>query len=321
VFKDDWGQGPRCTPVVEKGRVFVQSCRGELRCLSAATGEMLWRKNYVQDFGAVFMGETGPATGATRHGNTGAPLVNGEHLVAQAGGLQGASLVCFEKASGQVIWKSQNDTAGNAAPVTATIGGVRQVVSFTALGLIGVDLAEGTLLWRVPLKTRLGRHVTTPVVVDDLVIAGSFQLGLVAVQVTRAGGDFKGELAWTNKQAAINFGSAVVADGHVYGIGPQKNVFCVNARTGQLAWSQAGLIRAAGENAFGAFIVMGKNILLLSDGGELVLFAADPAQFHLISRTQACGVTWCSPAYANGALFLRDRNALMRLDLIPAKSG
>jgi outer membrane protein assembly factor BamB len=317
VFKDDWGQGPRCTPVLDGPRVFAQSCRGELQCLSADAGKVLWRKNYVQDFGAIFMGETGPAAGATRHGNTGSPVVDGDHLIAQVGGLQGAGLVCFNKASGEVVWKSQNDTAGNAAPVIASLGGVRQVISFTALGLIGLDAGEGTLLWRVPLNTRLGRHVITPVVVDDLVVVGSYQLGLVAVKVNKDGGNFKAEPAWTSKEVASNFACPVAAGGYVYGVGPRQNVYCVEAGTGKVAWSQTGLMRASGDRAFATFIVMGKNMLMLTDGGELVLFAANPAKFEVAGRVQACGLTWSSPAYADGKLYLRDAKTLLCLDLVP----
>jgi outer membrane protein assembly factor BamB len=317
VFKDDWGQGPRCTPVVDGGRVFAQSCRGELQCLSSGAGQVLWRKNYVQDFGAIFMGETGPAAGATRHGNTGPPVVDGDHLIAQAGGLNGAGLICFNKASGDVVWKSQNDTAGNAAPVLATLGGVRQVISFTGLGLIGVAAGDGTLFWRVPLNTRLGRHVITPVVVDDFVIVGSYQLGLVAVKVTKEGVNFRAEPAWISKELATNFASPVAAGGYIYGVGPRQNVYCVEARTGQVGWSQTGLIRAAGDRAFATLIVMGKNVLMLTDGGELVLFAAQPARFEAAGRTQACGATWCAPAYADGSLYLRDAKTLFCLDLAP----
>jgi outer membrane protein assembly factor BamB len=317
MFKDDWGQGPRCTPVVDSPRLFAQSCRGELQCLSTDQGRLLWHKNYVQDFGAIFMGETGPAAGATRHGNTGPPVVDGNHLIAQAGGLNGAGLVCFNKTSGEVVWKSQNDTAGNAAPVMANLGGTRQVISFTALGLVGVDARDGTLLWRVPVNTRLGRHVITPVVVDDLVIVGSYQVGLVAVRVARDGSTFKAEPAWTSKELATNFSSPVAAGGYVYGVGPRQNVYCVDARTGRSAWSQTGLLRAGGDRAFATFIVMDKNILMLSDSGELILFAADPTRFELVGRTQACGVTWCSPAYADGRLYLRDAKTLLCVDLTP----
>ena len=94
-------------------------------------------------------------------------------------------------------------------------------------------------------------------------IVGSYQLGLVAVKVAREGKDFKVEPAWTNKEAASNFASPVAAGGYLYGLGPRQNVYCVEARTGKIAWSQTGLVRASGERAFATFMVMGKQILML----------------------------------------------------------
>jgi hypothetical protein len=62
---------------------------------------------------------------------------------------------------------------------------------------------------------------------------------------------------------------------------------------------------------------MDKHILMLSDGGELILFAANPARFEATGRTQVCGLTWGSPAYADGGLYLRDTKTLLCLDLAP----
>ena len=135
--------GPRCTPTVDGNRVYAQSCRGELQCLDTADGKVIWRTNFVKDFGAVFIGEKGKAEGASRHGNTGSPLVDGEHLIAEVGG-PGASIVCFDKKNGQVIWKSESDIPGYAAPIIATIAGKRQIIGFMADGLTA-EQVEATL--------------------------------------------------------------------------------------------------------------------------------------------------------------------------------
>ncbi|MDB6021011.1 MAG: hypothetical protein JWQ04_868, partial [Pedosphaera sp.] len=123
--------GPRCTPMVDGDRVYAQSCRGELRCLKTTDGTPLWNVNYTTDFSALFIGEKGKAQGATRHGNNGSPLIDGDRLYASVGGTNGESVVCFRKTTGKVIWKSQNDQAGYAAPIDDAIGGVRQLVDFT----------------------------------------------------------------------------------------------------------------------------------------------------------------------------------------------
>ncbi len=314
--KDGFGIGPRCTPVVDGDRVYVQSAKGEFQCLGVAEGKVRWRKNFVDDFGAIYIGEKGKASGASRHGAAGAPIIDADNIIAQVGSEQGASLVAFNKMTGDVIWKSQNDQTAYAPPIIADLAGVRQLIAFTAEALIGLDPRDGKLLWRVPMKTALGRHVTTPVVWNDLVIVASHQIGLVATRVTAKGSDFDATEAWVNKKAAMNFSSPVLVGEHLYGLGPARNVVCIAAETGQIAWEQTGLVHTSPDRAEAAFLVMGKNVLMLSDAGELILFAADPQSYSEAGRTQVSGNNWCNPAYADGRLYLRDARELLCVDLI-----
>ncbi len=312
--------GPRCTPLVDGDRVYAQSVKGELHCRSVTDGKLLWRKNYTKDFEAVFIGETGQAQGATRHGNTGSPLIDGDWLIALAGGTNGAAVVALEKKSGQTVWKSQSDQAAYAAPIVATLSGVKQVIAFTCEGLIGLNFTGGKLLWRVPLKTQFSRHVTTPVVVDDIVVVASHTLGLIGTKVTKTGSEFTATQAWVSKEAAINYSSPVVVSKHLYCVGPTKNLICVDVPSGKLAWSQDGVFTSDKNKAVGYFIVMGANILASTDSGQLVLFAADPAAYRELGRAQVCSSTWSGPAYVGGKLFHRDGvktgGELLCLDLL-----
>jgi outer membrane protein assembly factor BamB len=309
--------GPRCAPLVDGNRVYVQSCRSELRCLNVADGSLVWRVNYVKDFGAVFTGNTGNAQGAARHGNSASPVVDGTVLYAMVGGTNGASVVAFDKATGRVIWKSQNDAAAFAAPVITDVAGVKQLVAFTVDGVIGLALKDGRLLWRVPLKTVMGRHVTTPVVVDDMVLVASYQLGLVGIKVSRSGDDWQAAQAWVAKEFAVNFSCPVAAGNYLYGLGPTKNLFCADVKTGKPAWSKTGYFDGAADHSHAGFIVLGGNILMLTDGGELVIYDADPKEFKEAGRLTVCGKNWCDPAYANGRLYLRDERELLCVDLLP----
>ncbi len=100
------------------GLVYAaNSCRGELRCLKVADGTPVWSVNYTSNFSAAYYGERGNAQGATRHGNNGSPAIDGNYLYAPVGGTNGESVVCFEKTTGKVVWKSQNDEAAYAAPL------------------------------------------------------------------------------------------------------------------------------------------------------------------------------------------------------------
>ncbi len=319
TFSDSQGPtGPRCTPLIDGSRVYAQSCRGEFQCLDFDTGRLLWRTNF-SDFGAVFIGEKGNAPGGSRHGNTAAPLVDGDHVFVMVGGTNGAAAACFEKKTGHLLWKSQNHIPGYAAPVLASILGRRQVVMFVADALLALDPAGGDLLWQTPMPTSLGRNVTTPVIIDDVVVAGSFQLGLAGVKISRVDGAFQARKAWVSKEAAMNFSSPVAVGHYVYGLGPAKEVVCVDASDGRTQWRQEGCVSSPPDKAYASFISMGENILMLNDSGELILFRADPARYQEISRVSVCGFNWCSPAYSNGRLYLREMNkTLITIDLLTA---
>ena len=121
---------------------------------------------------------------------------------------------------------------------------------------------------------------------------------------------------WVNAAMKINFSSPVAVGDHLYGLGPAKNFVCVDLASGQLAWEQPGATPTSPDKAEAAFLVLGKNVLSLTDAGELVLFAADPKAYRELGRTQVCGTNWCNPAYADGRLYLRDAKELICVELL-----
>jgi outer membrane protein assembly factor BamB len=317
VHKDSQSPpGPRCTPVVDGERVYAQSCRGQLTCFGADDGKVIWQTNFVKDFGATFIGERGQAQGATRHGYNASPIVDGDHLIAEVGGRDGAEVVCFDKITEKVVWRSGDGTPGYASPLIADLAGARQLITFMADGVAAFDPADGHALWRVPVKTALGRHATTPLISGDIVCVASHQAGLIGIQVTKGSEGFSARAIWTAKDLAINFSSPVEVNGYLYGVGPRADLICVEMKTGKRVWSQERLFSGNPGNAYGGFVVMGERILLLTDGGRLILFDADPAKFHEIARAQVCGQNWCNPAYANGNLYLRDNRELWCVRLV-----
>jgi len=305
TFHDMQGpDGPRCTPLVNDGKVYAVSCRGRLVCLNLADGKEIWSRKYTEDFGAEFIGEKGNVPGAARHGNNGTPLIVGDRLYACAGGTDGAGIVCLDKKTGALIWKSQNDQAAYAPPALANIGGIDQLLCFTVDGLVALDPAKGDLFWRVPIKTAYGRHVTAPVWHGDIVVVSSHQAGLIGTRVKGR----EAEQGWISKENAINTASPVSVGQYLYGLGPRKNLICVDIETGKQMWSKDGYFQTSADKAYGGFIVIGENILCLTDTGMLVMFAANPMQFREIGTVQVCGANWCNPAYVDGKLYLRDGN-------------
>jgi len=313
-FQDEWGAGPRATPIVDGDRLYVQSCNGEFRCLSLTDGKTIWQANFEKDFGVKFLGSKANEGTASRRGNNGSGVIEGNRIILPVGGTQGASLVCFDKITGQVLWKSGNDEAAYSSFMSATLAGVPQVVALTADALLGADLETGKILWRVPLKTNAKRHAASPVIYGDHVIVNSHTFGLLSFKITRQNVGLKATSAWENKELKINLATPVLVDGFLYCQGANKDYVCVDANTGELKWAQAGF--GLGKKDYASTIATGKNLLVLTEDGNLLLLAASPAKYTELGRVQVCGNTWSYPAYASGKLFVRDGRALQCIDLL-----
>ena len=318
-FSDSQGPtGPRCTPVVDGTHVYAVSCRGELQCRSLDDGHAVWRVHYSSNFGAIFIGEKGASQGASRHGNNSTPLIDGKRLIACVGSTNGASVVALDALTGGVLWKSQNDLAGYAAPVVGTLAGIRQYVCFTAEAAVGLECESGRLLWRHPLKTAFGRHAATPLIDGNRVILSTHQAGLIALEIRQDGDLQSANALWTNREAAMNFCSPVQVGAGIYGLGASRDVVAVDAATGAMRWSQEGWFTTPKDKAYGGFLTDGTTLLMLTDGGELGLFALEDPNGRSLGRAQVSGANWCNPAWSKGHLVLRDAKSWICLDLAPS---
>jgi len=313
VYKDEWGAGPRSTPLIDGDFVFVQSCNGKFRCLNLSNGSVAWSVDFEKDFGVKFLGSQANEGTASRRGNNGSAVVDGNAVIVPVGSTNGATLVCFDKRDGKVIWKAGQDEAAYSSPMVATLGGVKQVVFFNADALMGVEREHGAILWRVPFRTGAKRHAATPVIMGDTVIVNSQTIGLVATKIIREGDSLRAVPLWANHQLKINLSTTVRVGDYLYGQGQGQNYICADARTGETKWQQPGFGAQGSENA--STIVIGKNLLVLTDTGELALIAAGADRYTELSRLQACGKTWNFPAYANGKLYVRDARELICYDL------
>jgi len=315
VYRDEWSAGPRSTPIMDGDRVFLQSCKGEFRCLNTANGSVLWGVSFEKDFGVKFLGSQADEGTAARRGNNGSAIVDGDAIIVPVGSTNGATLVCFDKRDGKILWKAGHDEAAYSSPMVATLAGVKQVVAFTANSLLGVEREHGTILWSVPFRTFANRHAATPVIFGDTVIVCSHTLGLVATKIVREGGALRAVPLWANTGLKINLSTPVRVGDFLYCQGPGQTYICADARTGETKWQGPGFGARGTENA--STIALGKNLLVLTDKGELVLVAAQADQYTELARVQACGKTWNFPAFADGRLYVRDARELICYDLRP----
>jgi outer membrane protein assembly factor BamB len=302
VFGDEWGPGPRSTPIIDGDRVYVQSCTGEFRCLSLKDGKVIWGASFEKDFAVKFVGNKANEGTAARRGNNGCGIVDGTLVFVPVGSTNGATVVAFDKLTGQVVWKSGNEEAAYSSLRVADFGGVRQVIAFTADALWGMERGSGKILWRVPLRTNAKRHAATPVIFGDQVVVNSHTFGTTCFRISKEGETWKATEVWANKQMKINLASLVLVQGHLYGHGPAKNFVCLDAKTGELKWAREGF----GKDFSATIALNDQRLLALTDNGELLLIATDPKEYRELGRVQVSGKTWSVPAVAQGRLIVRE---------------
>jgi outer membrane protein assembly factor BamB len=301
MYQDEWGPGPRSTPIMESDRVYVQSCNGEFRCLNLAGGKTIWGASFQKDFGVPFLGSKANEGTASRRGNNGCGVIDGRQIILPVGGTTGNSLVSFDKLTGKVLWKTGDDEAAYSSFVVATLAGTKQILAFTAEALMSVEPANGKILWRVPLRTGAKRHVSTPVIFGDTVTVNSQTIGFNCFKIANVGGQWQAAPLWVDRDLKINLATAVLVGHYFYVQGAANDYVCVDALTGKQMWRHPGM----GDQLV-VSIVMGKNLLVNTDKGDFFLIAADPAKYTELAHAQLCGKTWSHPAYADGKLYVRE---------------
>jgi outer membrane protein assembly factor BamB len=312
-FTSFFGNGPRATPAVAGGKLYTYGITGVLTCWDAADGKQFWQVDALKTFEARNI----------RFGASCSPLVEGKSVLLNVGG-KGASVVAFDKDTGETTWKALDDPASYASPIALGEGKGRQVVFLTAGGVVSLNPADGSTYWSFPLKDRLLESSTTPVLTGDVLIASSITYGGAGLRLGRKDDRPAVSEAWKNPQLTSYFTTPVaVGTEHLYfvtgtppGFGgprtaPRADLHCVEVATGKVSWTHekvgryhAGLLRTGD----------GK-LLMLEDQGDLVLVDPSPKEYRESARSRVCGATWAHPALSDGKLYIRDDREILCLQL------
>jgi outer membrane protein assembly factor BamB len=313
AFTSLFGNGPRATPVVVKDRLYAFGITGVLTCLDTKTGNKVWQVDTLSKFQAknLFFGMAC------------SPLVVGEHVLVNIGA-KGASVTAFDRAKGEVAWQSMDDSASYASPIVFGDGEKRQAVFLTGANVASLNPADGSVYWRFPLKDILMESSTTPLRAGDLLVASSITYGSVGLKLEAKDGKPSAQEAWKNKALTSYFSTPVaIGKDHIYMVTgttpgpfakPSADLHCLEAKTGKELWKKerigtyhASLLRTGDDK-----------LLMLTDGGELVLLQPNGKEYRELARSKVSGPeTWAHPALANGRLYVRDKAEIICLQLAP----
>jgi outer membrane protein assembly factor BamB len=322
-------------PITAGDRVYAFSRQGDdevMRALDAATGRMVWETKYNATYkpnpaatrthgtgpkstpaladGRLFtLGMTGlvtafdAASGKLYHTSM-SPLVDRGLVIVHVGGHNDGALTAFDARTGAVRWAWTGDGPAYGSPIVVELGGVRQVITMTQDNLVGVAVADGSLLWKRPYSVRATRNAVTPIVHNQIVIVSGLGMPVSGLRVFNKSGQWATEDVWVNNDTTMDMSTGVVIGNSLYGFSPRNSgqFFAIDANTGQTLWLSEP---RQGDNA--AVVRAGDWWFALETDAQLVVARADSRQFEMVKRYEvASSATWAQPVLSGKRVFIKD---------------
>lgn len=311
--------GPRASVVINANKAYSLGTMGNLCCFNAASGKVLWKKDLNTEYEIVM-----PIWGIAA-----TPLIVDEKIIVHVSGSNNASIVAFDKNTGDEIWRNLDERVAYSAPILIQKNGKKVLVNWTEYSLSGVNPETGEVYWRFPWKTGYGMSIATPVLSNDHIFVSAFYSGSLLVKL---GDDYTtAEKVWQRsgqserKTDALHcvMNTPIILGEYIYGVDSYGELRCLDFNTGDRIWEdQTAVKRNRWANIH--FVQKEDKVWMFNEQGELLITELSPEGFTEISRAKlieptkkqlARGVCWTHPAFANKHVFVRNDNKLVCADL------
>jgi len=291
--------GTRSTVMHDDGKLYIVSGLAELFCYDIQSFKLLWKKNYLKDYGAK----------NTKHGWNGPPLIVGEKLIIVPGG-EIFHVVALNKSTGDIIWSSEgatpNDMSGYATPIYISDQQTPQVVAMMSDHIIGVDISNGKLLWSHGYTNAFREHPNTPLYSNGMLFCTSDHgKGSVMLRLTNGGRSV--EKLWENNEMSNKTGNTLKFGNYVYGSGEKTHWYCVDWQTGKTLYKDQTL-------GVGTIIAADGLLYCYSEKGEMALVKPNHEKFEIINKFDIILGTeqhLAHPVIFKGVLYIRHGDSLI----------
>ncbi len=343
-YEDMYGynNGPRCCPIVDGDRVYVYGVAGNLACISASDGKLLWKRNLAKEFGVV----------QNFFGVASAPCVYGQHLFVAVGGSpseshslppgrldgvkpNGSAIVALDKMTGKDSYKLGDDLASYSTPIVRKVGEQTLGLAYLRSGLLAWEPDTGKELFRFPWRAEMLESVNAaqPVTVgSQILLSEAYEIGSTLIdaqslppkQIWRDG-DSRDDQAFR-----AHWSTPVVIDGYLYGSSgrnpPDSDFRCVRLHDRHVQWVH--LVR--GEQERSSVLLVDGYLVVLGESGSLKLIKPNPEKYQVVASADLSKIDdtrdgtpllespcWAAPVLSHGLLYLRGNTKLVCLELIP----
>jgi outer membrane protein assembly factor BamB len=310
--------GPRCTPTVSGGKVYTLGTEGNLFCLDAAKGTVLWSKELKKEY----------ETKTPLWGFSGHPLVDGKKLICVVGG-KGSVAVAFDKDTGKELWKAVTASQpGYCPPSIIEAGGKRQLLIWDADNLNALDPESGAVYWSLPVAAAYRMSIAAPRKHGNFLFVGGIGHKGALIELAADKPAAKIVTEGTAKEFVYPINSTPIVDGDMlYGVNQDGALVGARFQTGERLWSTfapcAGGDRPT-NNGTAFLIKNGDRYFLFSETGHLIIAKLTPEGYKEIDRAKILeptgisaprDVVWSHPAFANKCMFARNDKEIVCVSL------
>lgn len=310
AYENGQGDGPRATPTVVDGTAFVYGGEGVLAAIDLTGGKLVWKHDVPRELGGK----------ASEYGMACSPLAVGDVIVVQAG-VRGGSVAAYKQKTGELSWKSGDDTAGYSSPILTTLAGREQIVAFTGKAAVGLSPTDGRQLWRYPYQTEYDCNTASPVAAgkDRVLISSGEDHGSTLLELAASGSAFTAREVWKSlgKTSTLRceWQTPAILNGKIFGLdnlgsaGPVTHLTCVSLDSAERVWQAP---RFGKSN----FTVADGKLFCTTMKGELVVVRASAEKFEELGRMPIlAGQTRTAPSLSRGRLYVRDDHEVVCLDV------
>ena len=297
--------GSRGTPTIDGHRLYHQSPLGNLVCLDAKTGDVIWQSNIINKFNSK----------VPRWALAESLLVDGDHVISCPGGPQ-TCLVALNKKNGTVVWiaPSTGEWAGYASPALFEYRGLRIIMTLSAKSFIGVNADTGELLWRIKHETPYDENTMTPIFHNGEVFVSTVVTGSVKWKLNARDGKVSLRKMWHTQELDNHYGGVLLANGNLHGSSTAFNkdsLVCLDWKTGRKKYMDT-CVKVSLTYADGM-------LYALSIDGVMGLVLPTPIGYKQVSYFSipkgGKGKSWAHPVVCGARLYIRHGEFLYAYDL------
>ena len=286
------GDGPRATPTIADGDLFVVGASGHVMRLDAKTGEEKWQSDLRE-----LAGRKPPMWGFCS-----SPLVVGNVVVVHAGGNGDKGILALNVNTGELVWSAQSGGHSYSSPQLSSFFGQNYVAMLTNVGLDLVDPNSGEVYLDYQWNHGGGYRSLQPLVDRNRVLLPTgMGVGTQSITLGSDDGKLSATEDWSTLRLKPDFNDMVAHQGAIYGF--DGDVFtCVDLESGKRNWKR-------GRYGKGQVILLPDQdlLLVLTETGEALLLQTNPEKHTEVARMEMItGRTWTHPVLIGDRLYVRN---------------